>query len=91
MHTGWPKLLACMLNAMAPRRPDWMLPRQPYWLRAMCGAGILLTIGAGNKIVPVWLGLVGFILLVAFFAVVVAWVLQPLLARFGLWRRGTEH
>jgi hypothetical protein len=78
-----------MLKVMAPRRPDWMVPRWPYWLRAMCGAGILLTIGASSKILPVWFAFVGLALLIAFFVVLIGWVLEPLLARLGIWRGRT--
>jgi hypothetical protein len=80
-----------MLVAVILRTPDWMVPRTPYWFRLIGGAGIVLTIGAfGVKILPMWLGWIGFALLIAFFVVVIARVLEPLLAKLGIWRGRTR-
>jgi hypothetical protein len=57
-----------------------------YWLRVICGAGILLTIGASSKVLPIWFAFIGLALLVAFFVVVIAWVLERRLVRLGIWR-----
>jgi len=66
-----------------------MVNRTPYWLRLILGAGILLSLGAANKILPTWLGGVGFALLAAFFVIVIAWALEPVLRRHGLWHSRT--
>jgi hypothetical protein len=52
----------------------------------MCGAGVLLSIGAANKIVPIGFGFVGLAFSVAFLVIFFARVLKPPLTRLGIWR-----